>query len=273
MLKILKPDTGGKAYEIAAVEFQSFYKQVTAKELEIISAPDEHSDLIVIGSDAVNLFSSQMIFKDVIAGFKIRYETDDYHILSAKSRKRKILFLAGGRGRSTIYAVYDFFKRQAGCRYFWDGDIVPRSRKISIDGLDIAESPRFTYRGLRYFAHRSLHRFQAEHWEFEDWKREIDWILKKRLNFFMLRIGQDDLFQKAFPEIVKYPSPMKPLAEAVSRSYDDRTLFWSLEYRGKLRKQILQYAFERDLIHPEDFGTMTHWYSRTPHDFLEKIKP
>jgi hypothetical protein len=126
---------------------------------------------------------------------------------------------------------------------------------------------------LRYFAHRSLHRFQAEHWDFEDWKKEIDWILKKRLNLFMLRIGMDDLFQKAFPELVTYPSPEKPLPEAIPRSYDDRTLFWSLEYRAELRKKILDYAFERDLMHPEDFGAMTHWYSRTPKDFLEKVKP
>jgi hypothetical protein len=71
---------------------------------------------------------------------------------------------------------------------------------MPFDRIDISESPRFDYRGLRYFAHRSLHRFHAEHWSFEDWKREIDWCMKKRLNLMMLRIGQDDLFQKAFPK-------------------------------------------------------------------------
>ncbi|MFA5864777.1 MAG: alpha-N-acetylglucosaminidase TIM-barrel domain-containing protein [Phycisphaerae bacterium] len=273
LLKILKPSNQEKAYDSAAVEFQDFYKKVTGKKLEIINTPDENSDLIVIGSDAVNPFCHEMIFKNVIGGFKIKYATDDYHILSAKDGKRKLLFLAGGRGRATIYAVYDFFERQAGCRYFWDGDIVPKKKNISIEKLDIAQSPRFQYRGIRYFAHRSLHRFQAEHWDFEDWKKEIDWIMKKRLNLFMLRIGQDDLFQKAFPEIVQYPPATGILPEATPRSYDDRTLFWSLEYRGELRKKILRYAFDRDLLHPEDFGTMTHWYSRTPNDFLEKEKP
>ena len=273
MLKVLKPSVHEKVYDAAAEEFQNLYKKITGVKLEIIGAPDKNSDLVVIGSDAVNPFCHEMIFKNVIDGFKIKYGTDDYHILSAKDGKRKLLFLAGARGRSTLYAVYDFFEKQAGCRYFWDGDIIPEKKSISIDKLDIAESPRFKYRGLRYFAHRSLHRFQAEHWDFDDWKREIDWMLKKKLNLFMLRIGMDDLFQKAFPEIVRYPSAEGVLPEATPRSYDDRTLFWSMEYRAELRKKILRYAFEHDLMHPEDFGTMTHWYSRTPNDFLEKVKP
>ena len=124
----------------------------------------------------------------------------------------------------------------------------------------------------RNFAHRGLHRFQAEHWGIEDWQREIDWLLKKRLNMFMLRIGQDDLFQKAFPEVVSYPPADKPLP-FTGDGFNDRTLFWDLRFRGQLRKQILEYAIDRDMITPEDCGTMTHWYSRTPQDFLEKVKP
>ena len=89
---------------------------------------------------------------------------------------------------------------------------------------------------------------------------------------FMLRIGIDDLFQKAFPDTVEYPSAQGELPE-VGEGYDARTLFWSLQYRGWLRRQVLNYAFERDLLHPEDCGTMTHWYSRTPVSFLEKTNP
>ena len=88
----------------------------------------------------------------------------------------------------------------------------------------------------------------------------------------MLRIGQDDLFQRTFPDVCAYPDPAKPLP-GVGHSHDDRTLFWSLQYRGKLRDNLQKYAFTRGLMVPEDFGTMTHWYSRTPEDFLAKKKP
>ena len=39
------------------------------------------------------------------------------------------------------------------------------------EGVSLAETPRFAYRGTRYFAHRSLHRFQAEMWGPGDWEQ------------------------------------------------------------------------------------------------------
>ena len=89
----------------------------------------------------------------------------------------------------------------------------------------------------------------------------------------MLRIGNDDLFQKAFPQVVPYPPPDAPSPEAVPRSYNDRTELICLKYRGKLRRQILDYAFARGLMHPEDMGPATHWYTPTPKAFLDHFKP
>ena len=182
---------------------------------------------------------------------------------------------AGANGRALLYAVYDFLSRRCGCRWYWDGDFVPKAGRIDLSGPDIREKSRFEHRAIRYFAHRGLTRFQAEHWGLEDWKREIDWCVKNRINTFMLRIGQDDLFQKAFPDVCPYPDPSKPSPESkgLGGGYNDRSLFWPLEFRGELRKQVLAYAFERGLMAPEDFGTMSHWYSRTPHTFIDKMKP
>ncbi|MDD5598326.1 MAG: alpha-N-acetylglucosaminidase TIM-barrel domain-containing protein, partial [Victivallaceae bacterium] len=84
-----------------------------------------------------------------------------------------------------------------------------------------------------------------------------------------LRIGIDDLFQRAFPESVPYPPVDERDPDAIIRSYEDRTSFWPLKCRGKLRKKILRYAFDRGLLHPEDVGTITHWYSHTPSSFYK----
>ncbi len=270
--KILEPASAPQAYTVAAAEFQKYYEAVTGSRLTIVSEPTT-SNLVVIGADSVNRFCREAVEKNIIAPLDLGVDTDAYRIRSAEKDGRRLLFLAGGSGRSTLYAVYDFFERRAGCRYFWDGEVIPRQATLNMDGLDVAESPRFAYRGIRYFAHRSLDRFQAEHWGPKQWEREIDWILKKRLNLFMLRIGMDDVYQKAFPDIVPYPPDDAPLPEAVARSYDDRTTAWPLRYRGELRRHVLQYARDRGLIHPEDTGTMTHWYSRTPKAFLESVKP
>lgn len=256
----------------AAETFAEMWQKVTSHTLEIIHEDDGVSDLAVIGSDAVSTFTHERVLNKILPELKVRVGTDDYEILSVKEGERKILFLAGGSTRAYFYAVYHFFEYAASCSYFWDQDIIPEKENISIEeDLSIYEAPRFSYRGLRYFAHRGLHRFQPEHWEWEDWKREIDFLLKKRFNLFMLRIGLDDLFQKAFPEIVPYPEGFA-IEGSKERSYDDHTLFMPLQERGALRKKILSYAFERGLIHPEDMGTMTHWYSRTPMDFIRNAK-
>ncbi|MBQ8756181.1 MAG: hypothetical protein IJZ19_14200 [Lentisphaeria bacterium] len=258
--------------ELALSVFNDLAEKMTGKRLERTGSTDIPDDLIVIGNESDNSYVANKMLDGSWEIPVYRTGSDDYFIHSYSENGRKVLVLGGGRPRAFLYAVYAYFEK-IGCSYFWDGDIIPHKETLELDNFDILESPRFEYRGLRYFAHRSLHRFQAEHWTLEDWKKEIDWILKKRLNLFMLRIGQDDLFQKTFPGIVPYPKGDEPVSEEFARSYDNRTPFWSLQERGKLRKALLDYAFERDLLHPEDTGTMTHWYSRTPMEFVNAVKP
>jgi len=265
---VLAPKMGGPAYQKAAEVFCQLYAQVTGITLPVQYSPVDGEDMVVIGTDAVQPFA----FAQLDGGFPVRFGTDDYCILSKTEGDRTLLFLGGGRGRSTLYAVYDFFERRAGCHYFWDGDVIPHRDTVDITGLCVQERPRFEHRAIRYFAHRGLTRFQAEHWDWEEWKQELDWMVKARLNTFMLRIGMDDLFQKAFPDVVPYP-PEDEKMPGAGTGYNNRTTAWPLQYRGQLRKKVMDYAFQCDLVHPEDFGTMTHWYSRTPVEYLEKVQP
>ncbi len=270
-MQIVKPQNASAAYTAAAQAFQDMYEKVTGVRVPIGTQADD-GDLVVIGGDAVNAFARQAFLDGWAPQRAVAPGSDSYVVESVHRDGRDVLFVWGGRGRSTLYAVYAFFAKQAGCRYFWDGDVIPHRDSLSLAGVQIFAKPDFALRGLRYFAHRGLHRFQAEHWGFEDWKREIDWMLKRGLNLFMMRVGSDDLFQRAFPDAVEYPDATGILPEA-GEGYDNRTLFWPLQYRGWLQKRVLAYAFERDLLQPEDCGTITHWYTRTPKQFLEKYDP
>ena len=272
---IIYPSNGHSAYKIAAEEFSSYCERTSSIRPILITdkaeLPSDADGIVVIGSDAVNNYAAGLYLARKIDDLGFRYNTDAYRVFTKEIDGVSHLFIAGARPRATLYATYRYFEKILGCRWFWDGDRIPH-RAPSFTGVDINESPRFEYRGIRYFAHRSLHRFQAEHWSLEDWKHEIDWIVKKRFNTFMLRIGLDDIFQKAFPDLVPYPSLNEPFTES-GINHHDRTPFWSLKYRGELRRAVLAYAFERDLMHPEDCGTVTHWYSRTPKTFLDKVNP
>jgi hypothetical protein len=273
-IKVLTPPVGEQAYQLAGQAFVDLWHQVTGQKLEMGRAEVDQKSLpsgtvVLIGSDMVQPVIHQLIYQRALEGLGLEYGNDNYRMLTVNHGGNTYLILAGGSGLSTQYAVYDFFRRQAGVEYFWDGDQVPHRDAISVTGLDVLEKPRFRYRGLRYFAHRGLHRFQAEHWDLADWKHEIDWLVKKRFNLFMLRTGIDDLFQRAFPGQVPYPPTDGIDPDAQPRSYDDRTTFWPLKYRGELRKEVLRYARERGLVHPEDTGTITHWYSHTPSSFYK----
>ena len=240
------------AFALPRAEFAKYYRQITGRD-----AP----------AGAVQFAIDPKISKSGRDAYAIRSAWR-----ASAPASTSAVAITGSNLRSVWYGLYDLLERRGGCHWFWDGDVVPKKESIDLSGLDIYEEAHFEYRAIRYFAHRGLTRFQAEHWGPEDWKREIDWILKRRLNTFMLRIGQDDLFQRTFPDACKYPDPSKRLPGAGS-SYNDRTLFWSLQHRGKLRREIQKYGFDRGLLAPEDFGTMTHWYSRTPEDWLMHKKP
>ncbi len=248
-------------------EFAKYYRQITGKD-----APDGIVKFAIDpkvskrGRDAYRIVSGNA----AVAG-RPPYRAGG-HGRAGSPLPAETVVITGSNLRSVWYGLYDLLERRGGCHWFWDGDVVPKRETIDLSNLDVHEEARFEYRAIRYFAHRGLTRFQAEHWGPDDWKKEIDWLLKRRLNTFMLRIGQDDLFQRTFPDTCTYPDPAKPLP-GTGVAHDDRTLFWSLQYRGKLRDNLQKYAFARGLMVPEDFGTMTHWYSRTPEDFLAKKKP
>lgn len=260
----------------AAKEFCDFYAQ-TVGNLPVLLPADEYAwnaPAVLVGSEAVNSAVAELVISGQIAPLPLREGSDDYLLRSARSPAgHSLLILAGGRRRADYYAVYRYFREFASCRYFWDGDRVPHCDSLPLDGIDVVKRFHFQWRGLRYFAHRSLHRFQAEHWDWDDWKRELDWILKSQLNFFMLRTGIDDLFQKAYPDIVPYPPSDARAPGAILHSFNDRTTFWPLKYRGELRARILDYAKEHDLVHAEDMGPVTHWYSATPVEYLEHFQP
>ena len=230
---------------IAADEFAKFYRQLTGREAK--------------GDTRILLTVDKTLSADGYDAFRMK--SDD-----------KGAVITGGNARSVLYAVYDLLEKRGGCRWFWDGDVVPKITELDLANLAVDEKSRFKYRAVRYFSHRGLTRFRSFQWSPEEWKREIDYLAKIKVNVFMMRMGWTDLFQKAFPDVCPYPDPSVRLPGTLD-GYDNQSLHWSLQYCGLQRKVIQDYGFARGMLQPEDFGTMTHWYTRTPKSFLDAMKP
>lgn len=92
------------------------------------------------------------------------------------------LLLSGCRDRGTLYAVYTLLERYAGVGFFWDGDRVPRQETLTFPDLDAAERPRFRDRIYVGPCGCAGTYSYGIHWGFEEWRREIDWMAKNRLN-------------------------------------------------------------------------------------------
>ena len=254
------PADAPAAVRIAAEEFQKYWSEITGRRIAVTARPPEGAACVRIG------FPSD----DPLFGG----ETDAYIVKSVGNG----LEIAGKNPRSVLYGTYEFFRQRCGCRWFWDGDVVPKADRIDLSGVDIRERAQFLYRGCQYFSHRGLTRFHAETWGWADWRKELDWCVKNRFNLFMLHFGKEDLFQLAYPDIVPYPDPAvtepcDAMGEFLQEGYNQRTSFWSMEYRNLLRHCILDYARERGMIHPEKIGPMTHWFARTPPEFLKAKNP
>ena len=102
MLKIFLPKDEG-IYRIAADEVRKYWRLVTGVELKS-TLEDDGSDLIVVGSDAVNSFTHAKIIEKVIPQFRMATGSDAYCIRSAyEPNGRRLLFLAGARAITILF--------------------------------------------------------------------------------------------------------------------------------------------------------------------------
>ena len=112
-LIILKPACAETGYAEAADIFARMYRQITGRTLPVAAQDDGISDLIVIGSDAVNDFVMNEVLELRLENLGIRYGTDDYCIRSHRSGMRRALILAGDHGltvhseRRTLVEIHD----------------------------------------------------------------------------------------------------------------------------------------------------------------------
>ena len=154
-------------FSLQHAEFAKYHRQITGKEppkgmVRFAIDPKVSKS----GKDAYTIVSGS---GSQIQGLKPETRNEE--------PETPCVVITGSNMRSVWYGLYDLLELRGGCHWFWDGDVVPKKERLDFSGLDVKEEANFEYRGLRYFAHRGLTRFQAEHWGPEDWRREIDWIL------------------------------------------------------------------------------------------------
>ncbi len=171
-----------------------------------------------------------------------------------------VVLLAGRHPIGTLYAVYDYLERACGVGFFQDGEYIPQLRQLPVETVPVVEAPRFDNRlHFCWNAHRAIKKYHSFWWTLEEWQREFDWMVKRRMNMLRLDMGYysrfaGDAFQQAFPEIGPEPGGvLYPRFAGWIVGWG-----WPPEYRRELTQKILEYGRRLGIrfIYTLSYGTV-----------------
>jgi len=122
-----------------------------------------------------------------------------YIVRSLEAPARQLVFL-GGTPIATLYAVYHYLEECCQVGFFWDGDHIPKRSNIPVAGIQIEAQPRFSE---RMCFDLPLYWYVAPWWEWEDWRKYLDWTLKSRFNILSLwgTPGEDVVWERVWKEM------------------------------------------------------------------------
>ncbi|MFH1006654.1 MAG: alpha-N-acetylglucosaminidase TIM-barrel domain-containing protein [Candidatus Latescibacterota bacterium] len=263
--------------EHAAEEFARYAEQVTGRRPARVAASEARQwrgPVIVIGSSAVNPLTRSLDRRGRLAVDWDGLGRDGFIAQSAQEGDRRYLVLAGGTDLATLYAVYDYLERFVGVGFFPDGDYVPRRGNLPLDGIGVLEKPRFVDRFWNSdMGHWSLKKYQSRFWTWEEWKRQIDWMVKRKLNMTNY-LMMSDSFLSVRREIFGLPALEAKAEYSADPSNWAYPVGWAYPegYGEELAENVFAYArsFGIRIIYWIDFGRVFPEF-RTQHPELRYL--
>ena len=167
----------------AAAELQRYVQAVTGASLPIISTDEAAGGgdraWVLIGRAETNPAIASLVQAGKISLSAENPGLDGFVIQSTAVEGRPVLVLGGSRDRATLYAVYDLLERYVGVGFFWDGEQVPRAADLVLPPISVSSRPHFR---VREYLQGCIFTYSARWWVLEDWKRQIDWAAKHKIN-------------------------------------------------------------------------------------------
>ena len=180
------------AENYAAEQLKNYIKNISGATLPIVQYSEfiesVPGNFIFIGQSVTNQGISNLC-KDKLIHINNAYPgRGGYIIKNISEKEQNILALAATEDYAVPYAVFHLLEKVLHTGFFWDGEYVPKQNTIILKDLDIAEDPRFENR--QYMQGCAL-AYSTRYWDFcgprrvpigGNWQREIDWMVKKKLN-------------------------------------------------------------------------------------------
>ena len=189
---------GGWLERYAAKELARYLDHITDQKQVVLSDQDyayhdlseQDQPIFLVGDNLV----AQSLVEDGSIQIPSNLGEDGFLIKSARFGEAACLLLRGATPRGTLYAVYHYLEKYLKVGFFWDGEHIPKSSAIPFEGIDEVQIPRFQKRiylggGYTTFC-----------WGWEEWKREVEWAVRKKLNILFPPSGCRVVWRKVLKE-------------------------------------------------------------------------
>jgi len=166
-----------------AQELTKYIKGLSGSEIAIseFQIPKE-KNIILIGRPQTNKKIEELSDKGMLKLSGEYPGLDGFVIKTIDYENRNYLVLGGSMDRGTLYAVYHLLENIFKVGFFEDGDRIPRKKTLVVKNINIAERPYFE---IRAALPAGIYSRTAAFWGEKEWKKEIDWLLKKKYNLIL----------------------------------------------------------------------------------------
>jgi len=259
---ILTGSDSPKIEQIAAVDLRNYLYKITGKmpslRKDITNIKSLKKETIfVLGTPGTNPLIAELVKKGLVDISEERLGKQGLLIKNLELEGMNLIVLAGYTSVGSMYAAYSFLENYCGVGFFTDGDRIEKNPRLRFGKINYIERPRFEYRVFfthPYWTAPYIHCSRL--WSFKDWKKQIDWMRKKKYNVLNpvhdegTYLWGETLFG-AFPELKKTKGIMKKFVMPPK----ERTI---------LMKKVFRYARDNGL-----FVSYNFMYSQVPSFFQE----
>ena len=165
----------------AAQEATNFLSRVFRSPIPVVNAPSVNKSSIILGMNKWSRAAGIDPDSKPIDTFFIKTEPGRVYLAGRDGRYDPIKALTSvstdGRDKATLFAVYAFLERFAGCRFYFPGElgeIVPSANSITVPNTDISVTPHCLER--RIYCPKAA---WYDDGPFAKIGRRIDWFRKR----------------------------------------------------------------------------------------------
>ena len=257
----------------AGEELAKYVQKITGNQAKTVES-DEHfemkigTDYLILSNAEVNPVSKRLRDKGIVPALGEMPKKESGFLISGFSDGLygpNGVVIAGSGDVGTLYGVYHYLEEFAGCGFFRDGEYVPSLSRMPTGAIFTLQEPQFKYRAPALIGGRGylgLDKFEPWLWSTNKWKNEMEWMTKRKLNYFILNMSWQTEAAGNVPyevfdlgEQVEQPGYLLSYVNGWS---------WPREYRTQQFKQVLDYA--RFLGHKICYGVA---WGDVPEQYLD----